>query len=280
MSAFFPPGCRDVFFVYQPVWDLVGAGVRDVEALVRGVDADGVEVPVPRIVAFFESPANAGVSALWSVSAAVSEIRVSGGLGVSVNVSPAAFSTAGFAAAFREAIVLGGLSCDRVIVELVERGSLCEAGISALEDLRAEGVRIALDDLQMDDASFGLADRLRVDRVKIDRALVLSAGSGADAPARLSRAVEVAMRRFGPSCSEVVFEGVEMRWQADAIAAAGGRLVQGYLFGRPQPLVSVLAGMPLLDARRQSVVAGGVVSQGLRGFLRRRFADRRFSGPT
>jgi len=108
--------------------------------------------------------------------------------------------------------------------------------VDRLAELRAAGVRIALDDFGAGYSSLGQLRRLPVDVLKIDKILV-------GEPAPLVGVVVGLGRQLG---LDVVAEGVTERAQQDIVTAAGCRLAQGELFGRAMPAehVEALLAMP------------------------------------
>jgi EAL domain-containing protein (putative c-di-GMP-specific phosphodiesterase class I) len=104
-----------------------------------------------------------------------------------------------------------------------------------VEELRQLGFGIVIDDFGVGYSSLGYLRRLAPTKVKIDRAFVsrMLVEPGA---AAIVKAVVGLGRAFG---FVVVAEGVETREEFDAIRAAGCDQAQGYLFGRPAPVVNV-----------------------------------------
>jgi len=96
---------------------------------------------------------------------------------------------------------------------------------------RAEGFRVALDDLGSGYSSLNLLAALRPDFVKLDMEL---AREVAVDPLRRSL-VEALVRTAHEYGIQVIAEGVETVESARVLAGLGIRLLQGYLFGRPAP---------------------------------------------
>lgn len=120
----------------------------------------------------------------------------------------------------------------RVVLEVTERRSLERvSGVSRrLDRLRELGFRIAVDDLGSGYAGLASLSHLAPDVAKLDMSLV----RGLDASPRNERIVSALIalceRELG---IPVVCEGVETPGERDALLRIGGRLLQGYLFGRP-----------------------------------------------
>lgn len=123
----------------------------------------------------------------------------------------------------------------RVILEITERATL--AGVGDLrrrvERLRELGFRIAVDDLGAGYAGLTSFVALQPDIVKIDMSLI----HGVDRdPTRqkLVRSMTGVCRDMGIL---VVAEGIETEAERDTLVELGCDLLQGFLFGRPQPFL-------------------------------------------
>ena len=149
---------------------------------------------------------------------------------VSVNAAPVEL-TADLLASMRHTLASARLPGDAVMLEITERALLVngEAVLQTLDDLRAMGVTIALDDFGVGYSSLSYLTRFPIDVLKIDKSFVaqietdergatLVAGIGA-----LSRVLDVMP----------IAEGIETEGQARAVEAAGYGLGQGYLFSHP-----------------------------------------------
>ena len=128
-----------------------------------------------------------------------------------------------------------GQDLSRFVIEITERDIVEDVGrlADALGYLRAAGVQIALDDFGNGHSNFELWHELGPDYVKIDRYLVHDI---AQSPGRLSivRALVQVAESLG---TELVAEGVERLQDLAIIQDLGIRYAQGYLLGRPQPVV-------------------------------------------
>ncbi len=126
---------------------------------------------------------------------------------------------------------------DRVVLEITER-----APLEALVDLRgtvvrlrARGFRIAVDDLGAGYASLSSFASLEPDIVKLDMALVHDVDRH---PTR--RKLTASIRELcGDLGILVVAEGVETEAERAVLVDQRCDLLQGFLLGRPAPLVSV-----------------------------------------
>jgi len=131
---------------------------------------------------------------------------------------------------------------DRIVVELTEHAEVVDYPtlLGVLGPLRADGLRIAVDDTGAGFASLRHVLALGADIIKLDRSLI--SGLEHD-PVR--HALVGALTRFAAETgSRVVAEGVETEGELMAVQALGVQCVQGYLLGRPAPLDELLAFIP------------------------------------
>jgi EAL domain-containing protein (putative c-di-GMP-specific phosphodiesterase class I) len=103
--------------------------------------------------------------------------------------------------------------------------------IRRIEDLRALGVRIALDDFGSGYSNLGYLQRFPIDKLKIDRAFVTPLGRTANAGV-IIQAIVALGRALG---LKVLVEGVETEEQRVLLRMAGCDEMQGFLFARPVP---------------------------------------------
>jgi EAL domain-containing protein (putative c-di-GMP-specific phosphodiesterase class I)/CheY-like chemotaxis protein len=144
---------------------------------------------------------------------------------LSVNVSPSTLLDPGLDKLLPESIR------PRMVLELTEHAPITsyEDLAVALAPLRADGVRLAVDDAGAGFASLRHILKLAPDLIKIDQSL--TKGIEHDPRVRaLASAIITFARETGVG---VVAEGIETTSQLVALRALGATSAQGYLFGRP-----------------------------------------------
>jgi EAL domain-containing protein (putative c-di-GMP-specific phosphodiesterase class I) len=150
---------------------------------------------------------------------------------VAMNVSPATLLTP----PCRE--LLAGLPLDRVVLELSEHDQVEDysALLATLTPLRAEGMRLAIDDVGAGFSSLRHIVLTAPDVLKLDRSIV--DGVAADP---VLRTLVKSMVDFGHGCNaRIVAEGVETEQDATALLDLGVDCGQGWFFGRPGPRESL-----------------------------------------
>lgn len=130
-----------------------------------------------------------------------------------------------------EAIREVGIAPSRVVFEVVESEHIADVDHvrSILDAYRAEGFKVALDDLGSGYASLGLLNALRPDFVKIDMGLVRNVDSDPWKAAFMAKLLEAA-RAVGVL---TVAEGIETPGELAWVEAHGADFAQGYFLGRP-----------------------------------------------
>jgi EAL domain-containing protein (putative c-di-GMP-specific phosphodiesterase class I) len=124
-----------------------------------------------------------------------------------------------------------------MILELTERESVLDlARLRAmLQALRRAGVRIAADDVGAGNAGLRLLSQQRFDIVKVDLSLVQQ-GAASDP----SRAVLRSLKDLAASWGALVIaEGIETAEQLKVVRELELTAGQGYLLGRPSPMVNL-----------------------------------------
>ena len=106
-----------------------------------------------------------------------------------------------------------------------------ETAKARLEDLRALGVKLALDDFGAGYSSLSYLQQLPFDKLKIDRGFVAALDQSANAGV-IIQAIVTLGRALGMS---VLIEGVETEEQRVLLRLAGCNEMQGFLFAKPAP---------------------------------------------
>jgi diguanylate cyclase (GGDEF)-like protein len=149
---------------------------------------------------------------------------------VSVNLSPKELHAADYAGLVAHVLRAHRVPPQRLVLEVTEHAVATdmEELIRRLGELRATGVRIALDDFGAGYSSLGQLRNLPVDILKIDQSLVAEPESRTGTAAPL---VDVVVRLGHRLGLEVLAEGIGTPAQRAVVEEAGCRLGQGSLFG-------------------------------------------------
>ena len=212
--------------VFQPIVSLSTGRVTGVEALSRFAG----EPPRPPDV-WFHLATEAGLGEaleLLALRTAIARLpELPERMFMSVNVSAATLLRPGFTALMTKS----DLPLRRLMLEITEHESIDEyQDIAAvLDPLRAQGLRLAVDDAGAGFASFRHVVQLRPDQIKLDRDLV----SGIDAdPARRALASAVVLFSLEVGAG-VIAEGVETEAELDVCQLLSIDSAQGYYLAPP-----------------------------------------------
>jgi EAL domain-containing protein (putative c-di-GMP-specific phosphodiesterase class I) len=224
---------------YQPVVRLEDRAVFGVEALLRWNHPVHGSIAPSRFIPVAEESGLIVSIGAWVVDRACRDLaaldRLTPGVRVGVNISAVQLRDPGFVASVRETLRATGVPAGRLVAELTESVFADDGEVGkALADLRALGVALSVDDFGTGYSSLDYLRRLDVDSVKIDRSFV--AGIGEEPrDAALVRSIIQLGHALGLT---MVAEGVEDVGQEHFLRDAGCELAQGWLFGRPAPLIA------------------------------------------
>jgi diguanylate cyclase (GGDEF)-like protein len=222
---------------YQPQFT-PGGSLVGFEALLRLCEPGRVPLGPADFIPIAEETGLIVPMGRWVLREACRQLRrwLDEGLTVSamaVNVS--AIEIIGTSFADEVAAVLAEQQLDPGLLELELTESAIvrnpTESVAQMQKLRALGVRLAIDDFGTGYSSFANLQNLPVHTLKIDRSL-LSGPAGAARCGQLMRTIVDLGHSLGLT---VIAEGVETVSHAAIVRESRCDVVQGYLFGRPQP---------------------------------------------
>jgi diguanylate cyclase (GGDEF)-like protein/PAS domain S-box-containing protein len=156
-------------------------------------------------------------------------------LQIAVNLSPIQFRHGDLPGLVHSVLLETGLAPRRLELEITE-GVLVEdfdRGLSILRRLKALGVRIAMDDFGTGYSSLSYLQSFPFDKIKIDQSFISNLKSNPQSAAIVRAVIGLAHGLDLP----VLAEGVETKAQLEFLAAESCNEVQGYLMGRPHPIL-------------------------------------------
>jgi diguanylate cyclase (GGDEF)-like protein len=154
-------------------------------------------------------------------------------ISVAVNVSPAQFKSKALALTILAALNAADLAPQRLDLEITETALRedTEAVLHTLAQLRAIGVRIAMDDFGAGYSSLSYLRRFPFDRIKIDRSFIREMPKSAESGA-IVRAIIGLGRNLGVA---TVAEGVESSELLGVVRDEGCAEAQGFVLSRAMP---------------------------------------------
>jgi diguanylate cyclase (GGDEF)-like protein/PAS domain S-box-containing protein len=239
---------RDFVLHYQPIHAAPDGRAAAVEALVRWNDPErGLVYPDEFIGAAEETRMIVPLGA-WVLRTACEQLRQwhdSGlaDLRVSVNLSVRQFHQRDLLAMVDE--VLRDTQLDPRMLELEITESVAMQNVeltrTMLYELRARGVRIAIDDFGAGQSSLLYLRQFPIHTIKIDRVFVHEITTKASDASIVGAVIGLA-HDLGLT---VTAEGVETEAQRALLTTRGCDFLQGYYFSRPMPASEVARGLAL-----------------------------------
>ncbi len=208
------------------------------ELLMRWNHPERGSVPPSRFIPVAESSGlilRMGDWMLQQACEALARLQAAGGvLSLSVNVSQRQFRQEDFVGRVRELLAQTGAPPEHLILEVTESLLIenLDDTIARMTELVHMGVRFSIDDFGTGYSSLAYLKKLPLYELKIDKSFVQDTPDDPNDTAIVESILSVA-RHLG---LRVVAEGVENRAQADFLVASHCDCLQGYLFGRPEPL--------------------------------------------
>ncbi len=159
-------------------------------------------------------------------------------VGVSVNLSPAQFSTCDLVGTVERALKGSGLEPHRLELEITERLLLdgTASTLRVLKQLDELGVSIALDDFGSGYSSLSYLRIFPLAKVKLDRSFIANLDNEGAQAAIIQGVVSIARALR----MNLTAEGVETESERELLLTLGCEQAQGYLFGKPMPYKDIV----------------------------------------
>ncbi len=221
----------EIDIVFQPQVEIATGRITGVEALARWAHPSLGAVGADTLFAAADR-ADLGIALSdhiqeLTLSRAARWPRSLGHLRLSLNLTAADVSRAGFAALFLHRVDASGFPRGRLTVELTETGMIqeLERAAALLAELRGAGCRVAIDDFGTGYSSLAYLKALPLDYVKIDKALARDIAGDPRDRVVIRGVIEIACA-LGLA---VIAEGVETPQQLALLTAEGCGWYQGFL---------------------------------------------------
>lgn len=225
----------DAFFpVYQVQTSILDGTIAGFEALARWTDpvlgpvSPAEFIPIAEKTDLIEPLTRKILIA--TCEAALEWERMGFSRRIAVNISPKLFNGS-VANLVNECLDLTGCPPERLELEITESVLLSDTtnARKEIEQLRAQGLSIALDDFGMGYSSMNYLQRFPVDKIKIDRAFVSQAASSSQ-----TRAIIKAIVQLGHALQmSVTGEGAETEEDRMILSNCGVDAVQGFVDSMP-----------------------------------------------
>jgi diguanylate cyclase (GGDEF)-like protein len=249
------PVLEEFSVVYQPIVDLGTGVVRGVEALLRWQHPELGAVSPADFIPMSEYGGSIQVLGWHVMTQACTQLGrwradlPDHRLAVGINVSIRQLDEPRFAERVLALVAHHGIEPDQIVLELTEQALAVdfETAVTVVEDLRAGGVSVAVDDYGTGYSSLRYLHRFAADVVKIDRSFVAKL----EGSAHTEKIVRSVVHMAEGLDLQSIAEGIETTAQLGLLRDLGCELGQGFLFSRPVPPDEITA--LLRDGRPMSV---------------------------
>ncbi|HEX8655360.1 MAG TPA: EAL domain-containing protein [Allosphingosinicella sp.] len=221
----------DVWVAYQPKCDLKSATICGAEALVRWRHPLRGEIRPDQFIPMLEDNGRIEKLTLHVLESAIRDFApLDEALSVAINISARMIGRNRLSDPIREMLDRWGMDAHRLTLEITESAALAgSAGIEELNNLRAIGVHISIDDYGTGQSTLSYLKTLPATELKIDRSFVQVIATSRSDAAVVDSTVKLA-HALGLI---VVAEGVESEEVLNLLRQMNCDMVQGYYIGEP-----------------------------------------------
>jgi diguanylate cyclase (GGDEF)-like protein len=252
-------GTDELSVVYQPIVDLSTGQLVSAEALVRWQNPVLGCVSPTEFIPIAEESGLIVALDQWVRTEACRAMKTwrerdpkSAPKTVSVNVSRAELArNQAFRVEIKELLQRMNLPAHCLQLEVTERDVMRnpEEALLLMRDLRALGVKLAMDDFGTGTSSLGILRTYPFDTIKIDRSFVQGLVGSADVLAVIHATINL-VEHLGMAS---LVEGIEQEAQVSVLLSIGCRYGQGFLFSKPVPADRLVASIkPRPDSRKSA----------------------------
>jgi diguanylate cyclase (GGDEF)-like protein len=234
---------RQLILHFQPKFSLRDGRVIAAEALVRWQHPQRGMIPPVEFIPLLERCGLVGDLTRYVLEESIAECaewhRQGLPLSVAVNLSARNLLDEDLPRFVLECLARHNLPTDQLICEITETAVFSRSPIAAsvLDQLRASGVSLSLDDFCTGYSSLSLLRERTIDEIKIDRSFVKDLGTQSRTTQIVTALIELAHR-----CDIIVTaEGIETPVQQELLTALGCDHAQGFLLARPMDAAAVRA---------------------------------------
>jgi diguanylate cyclase (GGDEF)-like protein len=220
---------------YQPQIDVVSGEVAGYEALLRWNHSERGIISPLEFIPIAEATGLILPIGEWVLRTACAEVATwQSPCRLSVNIASAQLTQSDLPAMVHEILLATGLAPSRLELEITEASIIAgsQHTLHVVRRLKALGVSIAMDDYGTGYSSLSTLQLFPFDKIKIDRSFI----EGLTTNQASAAIVRATILLAGSLRIPVLAEGVEREEHFDFLRAEGCTEVQGFLFGRPQPL--------------------------------------------
>jgi predicted signal transduction protein with EAL and GGDEF domain len=226
----------DFHMVLQPQFEVSTGKVVGAEALIRwdhptrGLVAPNIFIPVAASIGMLPQIGTLMLAKAIKVAADINAAREDR-LTIAVNMTIEDLNEDGFADTVKHLLDLHGADPETLEIEITESTAMEESAIveRQVAELRAVGVRFAIDDFGMGYSNLGRLKALAFETLKIDRSLITGVGEDPASESLVHTILDMAKAID----AHVVAEGIEIAEQLNFLRDSGCAYYQGYYGSKP-----------------------------------------------
>jgi len=226
---------EQLFLLYQPIFDLSTRRVVGVEALVRWRHPKRGVMEPDEFIPLAEETGRIVAIGRWVMDEACRQAAAwethGHRIGVSVNVSATQLDRDGLAEDVRRALDESGIEPASLTLEIAETALMRDVPTAStrLEQIKALGVRVAVDGFGTGSSSLAYLRQLSADALKIDRTFIAGIASSSESAAIIHTLVALGKLLD----VETLAEGIEEPGQLTQLRHEQCDQGQGFLLARP-----------------------------------------------
>jgi EAL domain-containing protein (putative c-di-GMP-specific phosphodiesterase class I) len=231
---------------YQPIVDLRSRRILGFELLARWVSPVHGMVEPDAFIPFATAAGLLNELTRRLLTMACSDAaQWPSDLTLAINVSPSQLIDDALATVIEKCARANNFSLSRLVVEITEDVFHLspERAATSTNQLRALGVRLAMDDFGIGESNIRRLGLVEFDIIKIDQCVIRNMTRDK----RTHRGLIAAIAAADALGLEVIAEGVEEDWQAEIVRSLGCSCMQGWLTGRPMPAGDVPSCLRCID---------------------------------
>ncbi len=234
---------RDEFELhYQPQIDLKTGSVFGVEALLRWNSESLGSVPPNEFIPVAEEANLIGEIGKWVIEQACTQFKAWYDKGcaperIGVNLSPRQLTAPNLLSDLKRILAGLNMSPSFLDLEITETAIMDnpDRSIDTLNKITELGIKTSIDDFGVEYSALNQLKRLSIQTLKIDRSFIRDIPEDPDDMA-ITAAIIAMAKTFGLN---LIAEGVETKEQVDFLLQHDCRIVQGFYFSKPLPVMEV-----------------------------------------
>ena len=236
---------KEFFLQFQPIFKLddnAQLHVANIEALIRWRSPNGEIISPIEFIPYAEQSGLILPLGEWVIAEAFSHLSVlmqknGQPVGLSINISPRQFRDHHLPTRIAKHLKQYAIPPGQITLEITESAVFEheEQALAILNQLKALGVRVSLDDFGVGNSSLFKLKQLPIDELKIDRAFMVDVPENSADSEIVSTIIKTA-EILGIA---VVVEGIETQAQLDFLRQLDCDYLQGFLLGKPMSIEDI-----------------------------------------